>query len=101
MALALLDGFDRFGRNHRATLRERQELFAGGRERRAACRPFEYRGPDGAFEMPDALTHCRLAHEELTRGAAEAAAPGNGEEHLEVPEVQCHKKSLCIYIGSF
>ena len=50
--------------------------------------------PDDAFEMADALAHRRLAHEELVGGAAEAALPGDREEHLEVPEIECHKKSL-------
>src|SRR5712691_4476745 len=78
--LTFLYGIDRFGRERRAALGVGEELLSCRGQYCAARSALEHFGADDALEVTDAIADRGLRHDELARGASEAAAADDGEE---------------------
>ena len=87
-------GLECFLRERDAPLRVREQLLTGGRQHRPATGPLEERPADHTLEMADPLADRRLRDDELGRRPPEAALPHDGEEHLQVTEIQTHQQTL-------
>ncbi len=63
------------------------EQFAGGGQHHAAAVADKHFDVQRLFQHPDLAAERRLGHEQFFRGAAEAAGIGNGQEGVELAQV--------------
>jgi hypothetical protein len=92
--LTFLDRLDGFRSERSAALGVGEELLSRGGQHRAARGALEHLGTDDALEVADAITDGGLGDDQRGSGAPEAAGADDGEEHLEIPNVESHKQIL-------